>query len=238
MKPFAGFPARMDFTPVPNLFLSQVMPEISDINELKTTLHIMAEVYRKKGYIRFVTFSELLANQSLIKNLESTGEATQETLRRALEMAAERGVILHLVAELDGGAEDIYFVNTEADRRAVAKIENGELKLPGLKASIKPPPATEELPDIFTLYEENIGMLTPMIAEELKEAERLYPPSWIRDAIREAASLNKRSVRYIIRTLEHWSAEGRGYGTHRRISEKEDPDKYIKGRYGHMVRRR
>jgi DnaD/phage-associated family protein len=237
MKPFAGFPARMDFTPVPNLFLSQIMPEISDINELKTTLHIMAEVYRKKGNLRFVTFSELSANTSLIKSIESAGKPAEETLRSALETAIKRGVILRLAAELDGGAEDIYFVNTEADRQAVAKIETGELKLPGLKA-IKSPPETEELPDIFTLYEENIGMLTPMIAEELKEAEKLYPETWIRDAMKEAASLNKRSIRYIVRILENWAQEGRGNGAHKRFPGKEDPDKYIKGRYGHMVRRR
>ena len=79
-------------------------------------------------------------------------------------------------------------------------------------------------------------MLTPMIAEELREAEKLYPEGWIRDAIKEAVSLNKRSIRYIVRILERWSAEGKSDGTYRRYS-KTDPDKYIKGKYGHIVRR-
>ena len=96
--------------------------------------------------------------------------------------------------------------------------------------------SAETTPDIFTLYEENIGMLNPLIAEWLKEAENLYPESWIRDAIKEAVSLNKRNWRYIDRILENWSAEGRGDGTHKRGS-KTDPDKYIKGKYGHIVRR-
>ncbi len=96
--------------------------------------------------------------------------------------------------------------------------------------------AAEEQPDIFTLYEENIGMLTPLIADELREAEKLYPENWIKDAIKEAVSLNKRNIRYIVRILEHWLAEGKGDGTHRRYS-KTDPDKYIKGKYGHMVQR-
>ena len=26
MKPFEGFPARMEFTPVPRIFINQVMP--------------------------------------------------------------------------------------------------------------------------------------------------------------------------------------------------------------------
>jgi hypothetical protein len=34
------------------------------------------------------------------------------------------------------------------------------------------PVKTEEISDIFTLYEQNIGMLTPLIADELKEARQ------------------------------------------------------------------
>jgi DnaD/phage-associated family protein len=139
--------------------------------------------------------------------------------------------------DLNGKPEDIYFLNTESDRQAIAKAQSGELKLPGLKAGRKQPLATEELPNIFTLYEDNIGMLTPMIADELKAAEKLYPISWISDAVKEAVAQNKRSWRYIARILERWSAEGRSHGAHRRDPEKEDPDKYIKGRYGHVVKR-
>ncbi len=236
MKPFAGFPARMRFTAIPNLFLNQLMPQISDIAELKTTLHVMALVYGKKGYPRFVTFSELAGDASLMSGLKEAGPA-EEVLSRALEMAAKRGTILRLAADLNGKTEDIYFLNTESDRQAMAKAQSGELKLPGLKAGWKQPLATEELPNIFTIYEDNIGMLTPMIADELKAAEKLYPISWINDAVKEAVAQNKRSWRYIARILERWSTEGRSYGAHRRDPEKEDPDKYIKGRYGHVVKR-
>jgi DnaD/phage-associated family protein len=80
-------------------------------------------------------------------------------------------------------------------------------------------------------------MLTPMIAEELREAEKLYPETWISDAIKEAVFRNKRNIRYIIKILERWSAEGKSDGTYRRDSaEKTGPDKYIKQKYGHMVR--
>jgi len=77
-----------------------------------------------------------------------------------------------------------------------------------------------------------------MIAEELREAEKLYPLNWIRDAIKEAVTLNKRSWRYIAAILERWSTEGKIDGTYRRDSaQKKGPDKYIKGKYGHMVGR-
>jgi DnaD/phage-associated family protein len=79
-------------------------------------------------------------------------------------------------------------------------------------------------------------MLTPMIAEELAEAERLYPGDWIRDAVREAVSLNKRNWRYIARILENWSAEGRSDGTHKRDTKKST-DKYNGQKYGHLFQR-
>jgi len=62
---------------------------------------------------------------------------------------------------------------------------------------------------VFQLYEENIGPITPLIAEELKEAEELYPYEWLEEALREAALLNKRSWRYASRILERWATEGR-----------------------------
>jgi len=236
MKQFDGFPAKMEFTSLPNFFFSTLLPQISDMAELKTTLYILAVLYRKRGYPRFVTYRELLGNNGLMSGLGEAAESPDEVLRDALKMAVERGTIIHLILDRDGVPEDVYFINTEANRQIVAKIQNGELKISGLRAAGKTYVKTEEQPDIFTLYEQNIGMLTPMIAEELREAEKLYPESWIREAIKEAVNQNKRKWSYISAILEHWSAEGRSDGAHRRYP-KTDPDKYIKGKYGHMVRR-
>ena len=238
MKQFSGFPTKMEFTPLPNFFFSTILPEISDIAELKTTLHVMATLYRKRGYPRFVTHAELLGSKSLMNSLSGMAKPLDDVLRNALKMATQRGTLIHIRVERNGTPEDVYFVNTEQDRQAMAKIKSGELQLNGLKVERQSFIETEKQPDIFTLYEQNIGMLTPMIAEELREAEKLYPVTWIEDAIKEAVSLNKRNWRYIARILERWSSEGKSDGAHKRDSaQKTDPDKYIKGKYGHMVRR-
>jgi len=238
MKQFTGFPAKMQFTPLPNLFLSSLLPQISDITELKVTLHIFETLYQKKGYPRFVTFKELLSNTSLVSSLREAAKLPKEALCKALEMATQRGTILHIVLDRDGVPEDIYFLNTESDRKIVAKIQNGELILSGLKAEGHTDIETEEQPDIFTLYEQNIGMLTPMIADNLRDALNVYPESWIRDAIKEAVNQSKHKWSYISAILERWSSEGKGNGTYKRDSAKKaSPDKYIKGKYGHMVRR-
>jgi len=237
MEQFKGFPAKSQFTAVPNAFFSTLLPQISDIAELKTTLHIFQTLYQKRGYPRFTSYRELLGNKSLMSSLKEAESPPDEALRNALEMAARRGAILHLALDRDGTPEDIYLLNTESDRQTMAKIRSGELKLGGLEPKEPALIDAEEPPDIFTLYEQNIGMLTPMIAEELRDALKVYPENWISDAIKEAVSNNKRKWSYISAILERWTTEGRDDGTYRGDSKKTDPDKYIKGKYGHIVQR-
>jgi DnaD/phage-associated family protein len=235
MKAFSGFPTRTKFTPIPNLFFSTVLPQIDDVAELKVTLHVFWAVYQKRGYPRFVTYRELVGDPELTGG-PGTEQARAEQLRRGLNLAVSRGTLLHLPLERAGAIEDVYFVNAEADRRALARIQNGELDLGGLVKS-EPYPTAQEQPNIFTLYEQNIGLLSPMVAEELREAEKAYPASWIQDAFKEAVDLNKRSWRYIQRILERWAAEGRDDGEHRRHSEADaDPEEYRR-RYGHLLKR-
>ncbi len=237
-KPFSGFPARAEVTPIPNLFFATVMPQVDDIAELKMILHVFWLLSRRRGYAQFVTYNELLSDPILMGGMEGETKPKGEVLRQALDQAIQHGTMLHLRVDRDGQPEDAYFINSETAKETINKIQRG--KLPQLvlaprrseEAEIKPPS------DIFSLYEQNIGMLTPMIGEELQEAEKLYPADWIESAFREAVSLNKRSWKYIARILERWAIEGKDNGKLGRDSEKErDRDKYIRGRYGHMVQR-
>ena len=73
-----------------------------------------------------------------------------------------------------------------------------------------------------------IGMLNPMISEELWEAEQIYPHSWIEDAFREAVSRNRRSWKYIAAILERWEREGRGDGEPGRHPKKAGYEEYFR----------
>lgn len=63
---------------------------------------------------------------------------------------------------------------------------------------------------VFSVYEQNIGMLNPMISEELIKAETEFGPAWIVDAILEAVKANVRRWKYIRAILDNWKANGRG----------------------------
>ena len=229
MRKVEGFPAKARFTPVPDLFFSAVLPDIDDLAELKVTLHVIWSLYRKRGYPRFVTLNELAAGMTYAQGMAGQG------LRSGLEKAVSRGTLLHLSLEREGIADELYFVNNEEGKRSLAGISNGEINIGGVIRS-EPCQAVGEKPNIFALYERNIGLLTPIIADELKEAEKLYPASWIEDAFKEAIELNRRSWRYISRILERWATEGKG-GEPGRDSETDARYKEYLRKYGHLLQR-
>ena len=233
---FPGFPARSSVTPLPDVFFSKLLPGADSLPELKVLLHVFWRLYRRKAGMKFVTFEELAADDVLMPGLEGDGDPAG-TLRVALREAVDHGLLLRATVESDGQPRDLYFINGEASREALSRVEAGEVSIalpPRDGAAVKKP----EPPNIFVLYEQNIGLLTPMIAEELKEAEKLYPAAWIDEAFREAVSLNKRSWRYISRILERWSTEGKSHGEPGKDTNKKgSPGRYFKGKYGYLVRR-
>ena len=240
VKSFTGFSAKAEVTPIPTAFFTSIMPHLDDITELKIVLHIFRLLSRRRGYPRFVTLTELSQDAAILESMSDRSlDEFNASLQRALELAVQHGILLHLKLGKEGKSEDIYLVNTENEKKTVERIKRGELVLCGLPTLAK---QTSERPrriaDIFTLYEQNIGIRTPIIAEQLQEAESRSPADWIEGAFKEAVSLNKRNWKYIARILERWAIEGKDDGAlGRNIKKEKDPDRYIKGKYGHMVQR-
>jgi len=113
---------------------------------------------------------------------------------------------------------------------ALEQLIKGKIWIMGLGTII------QEEPDIFTLYEQEIGELTAGISQLIKDAEEEYTAPWVTGAIKVAVLNNKKSWSYIAGILRKCKEEG-----HPPASEKKgktnDPDKYIKGKYGHVVQR-
>ena len=63
-------------------------------------------------------------------------------------------------------------------------------------------------PEIFSVYEQEIGPLTSTIADELITATEDYPENWIADALKESARQNKRSWAYARAILKRRKADG------------------------------
>jgi len=199
MKIFSGFPAgKLTVTPLPNLFFSELLVAIDDLAELKVTLHIIWWMANNKSL--FVRASDLRADQTLMQSLKSADAKPEQALTRGLESATERGTLLCLSAD-----DALYFLNADKGRRAFEKMETTQ----PASTTKREPATTADRPNIFTLYEQNIGLLTPLIAEELQDAEKLYPTDWIEDALKLAVENNKRSWSYARSILKRWKTEGR-----------------------------
>jgi DNA replication protein len=241
MKKFAGFPDRMHYTPVPNVFFSALLAEIDDLAELKVTLHLIRALYEQKGFPRLVRLSDLYRDRALLLALREQGSGSREQrLEAALDRALARGTLLAVRLQAGDEEDRCYFLNTALNRGLIKQAERGEVSLgEGGVPRAGWVALPEQRPSIFDLYEQNIGLITPLIAEELQQAEENYPPEWIDAAFREAVSYNRRSWRYVHRILENWATRGRGEdGKGRRHSKtSESPESYLGGKYAHLLNR-
>ena len=82
-----------------------------------------------------------------------------------------------------------------------AEVKVSEVKLSEVKG---------KLAEIATLYETEIGMITPMIKDELVEISDKYPLEWFKDSVKIMRKAGVRNLRYILKILERWEVEGKG----------------------------
>ncbi|MFW5942502.1 MAG: DnaD domain-containing protein [Chloroflexota bacterium] len=219
MKGFPGFPdGKLRATPVPSLFFSDLLPIIDNLPELKVTLYTFWALAQKEGQVRYLRLTDYLNDSEFMKGLAPTATLAAENLMDGIERAVARGTLLHVNVESADGKMELYFPNTEKGRAAVEGITRGEWR-PG-PDSDEPVSLLVERPNIFVLYEQNIGALTPMIADELRDAEQTYPMRWIEEAIEAAVENNVRKWRYVLAILERWRQEGKQDGIDRRDSQK------------------
>lgn len=220
MQGFSGFPdGRQRTTPIFNLFFSDLLPIIDHLAELKVTLYAFWALGQKEGKVRYLRLTDFLSDTAFVKGLAPTTQLATDALLEGIERAVARGTFLHVNVESADGNIDLYFLNTEKGRAAVDGITRGEWRpSPDDEAPVS---LLVERPNIFVLYEQNIGALTPMIVEELRDAEKTYPARWIEEAIKLAVENNVRRWRYVATILERWRQEGRQDAHGRRDSQRE-----------------
>ncbi|MDO8614263.1 MAG: DnaD domain protein [Dehalococcoidia bacterium] len=206
-EPFSGFPNSPAATVVPSLFFSRVLPQIDACEELVVSVYFFFAQQQTRRQPRFLSRRELAADGTLARALLRLCSAPQDALARGLALALRRGTLFRTTVRAGERGEELFAVNTPANRKALGALDAGSLSL----AEPLPPAQAEAAPNIFALYEQNVGGITPLIAEDLKEAEQRYPAAWIHAAFREAVALNKRNWRYIERILRRWETEGPDY---------------------------
>ena len=197
-----GRPA--DVVPVPAAVFGPLLERVTDVTSLRCALRAIFVLHRKqtsperRGRLATVTAAELAADPVI-------GGVDAAAVEGALATLAELGVLV--------ATEAGYCLDTAANRRAVASGALADGPSTGSGRTVDEAMPARARPDVFRLYEENIGVITPMAAERLKDMEAEYPPEWIGEAFGEAVASNARSLRYVEAVLRRWRDDGRGDGT-------------------------
>ena len=206
MKTFKGFTDSESFTQLPDTFFDHLLSQIDDAAELKVTLYLLWRVQHMDGPFRALREADF--------GTETLGLHADE-VSSGIKKAVKRGTIL----KAEHKADVFYFLNSPRGRAAATAFIKGQQgELTGMA------PALFERPNIFRLYEENIGPLTPSIADALKDAEETYSAEWVAETIDLAVRNNKRNWRYCEAILKRWKEEGRGEKQGKRNIEKVDRD--------------
>ncbi len=204
---FEGFPRDTLYTPTPDPFFGPLLEEIQDLTELKVTLRGMWLLHHKRQGLRAAPLNEFLSDTVLLRGVEPGGGGGPiEEIRRGLRQAVRRGTFLVHGATPEAA---VFVLNNDAGRRTLARMKETGAGLGAATGAEEAPASPRERLNIFALYEDTIGMITPIVAERLKEAEERYPPGWIREAFEIAALENKRSWQYVAAILTRWGSEGK-----------------------------
>jgi DnaD/phage-associated family protein len=233
---FGGFPDRARQVPIPDVLFSHVLPAIEDVAELKVVLHVIWRARRRLASAQAwpcLSEAELVSDPVLRHGLAApSDQPIEERIRGALAAATRRGVLLGKLVHTPRGKVAVYAVNDVHGRRAMARLTS----LPGEPTA----PDDDRLrvaerPNIYTLYEQSIGLLTPILADELRDAEQTYPAEWLEDAFRAAAASNVRRWAYVRTILERWAQEGRDSDETDSRDTESRRKRYTQGPYGRWV---
>jgi DNA replication protein len=228
--PFDGYSSgKTHFTRIPEQFFTEILPQVDDLNELKTILYIHWVLDHREGAIRYIRFSEMLEDAVFMDSLEKQPVAPEVVLHDALTRAVEDAVLLRI--EPDGEQEQYYLLNTVRSRAVYQGYLDGKWR-PGREKYMAVGLDTVKS-NIFQLYEQNIGLLTPMVAEMLKLAEKDYPGEWLEDAFRIAVENNIRNWKYIEAILRSWQERGRD--DENRRDTQTNYSRYIEGEFSRFI---
>ena len=190
-----------EIVPVPSALFGVLLERISSLEMLRGAVRAIFLLHRKQGKLKYIATTELVTDPVL--QLSGGAEAAEQIL----DTFVEYGLLVRLTGDTKNSG--CYCLDTMANRRAITRAGNGEI--PGPEASMVR--SREEAilrPDIFTMYESNIGIIYPMAAERLKDIAIEYPEDWIAEAFREAVLHNSRNIKYIEAILRRWRDDGRG----------------------------
>ena len=208
MPTFNGFTSSETFTAVPDSLLRDLLAEIEDADELRATLHAIWRIEHQEGPVRF------------LRRADFGGFAS------GVGKAVARGTLLRVQNE----AGEFFCLNSPRGRVSVEAIQSGRFDPSNVQNA---PPV--ERSNVFTLYEQNIGALTQLIADMLRESEKEYPSMWFEEAFKIAVANNARKWKYVEAVLKRWKEKGKDERKDQQDAVK-DFERYTDGEFSEYLK--
>ncbi len=221
---FVGFPASgMEEVVIPALLLTDLLSRVDSLAETRLTLYCYQQIGRLSRQDAWLRAGELRSDSVLLKMMSGLSElhTPQEVLDDALEKALIRNSLLGLVLPgADGEPDDrALFLNTEAGRWLRSSMQTVGAAVRGDSGIPRIAQLSESEP--FRLYHQNFGLLTPVLADQLRNLIEDFPLPWVCDAMEIAVARNKKALAYVKAILNRWEREGR---------ESDEADRLLRSR--------
>ena len=133
--------------------LTKVLKKIENIETIKFLIFTLYRFQAENLKIQFFTKSQIESSNSLSEIL-----ADIKKLDIILKELVDLGVFISIETNYKNKKEQLYLLNNARNRAAIRAIETGEW-LP--KSNVEEITFVDR-PNIYQLYEDNIGALTPM----------------------------------------------------------------------------
>ena len=233
--PATLFKTGQKMIPFPVQLFTEILPRLHNESQLRATLYTWYAIMSKGSGQRYVYLSQLLTDPVLLSWFTHLGG--KNGIQRGLDQSCREGIFLQLQI---GEDDKILAPNDESGARLITDMKSESVTHHNQSRDSSPETNYERtvVSNVVEKYENEIGMLTPVIADMIAIGEQMYPTTWIREALDIAAQSNARSWKYVAAILARWKNEGKNNDNEKtsRFSSRQSGRE--QNRYDSVIRKR
>lgn len=216
---------------LPESFFTHVIPNIKTLAHLKLCLYFLWRQEKIGDLFNGIHIDQIIDDEIFSKSFNKDLENELiEIIQEALDELTNSNILINTSFISDSNEVIYYFVNNPVGNFSRNAIINGKWH-PNNQINF-PLHLVMSSPNIYKLYEENIGPITPLLSDILKDAEEEYPAEWFEEAFKKGIENNVRKWKYIEAILKNWKENGKveshnreiKYDRNRKYSEGEDAE--------------
>jgi DnaD/phage-associated family protein len=178
--------------------------------QLRTRVKIVEDVVNNFGL--FQVSDQLLSSSSVFRRLSSriarSDAARESALAGVRKRANAERTLSDGTARKERKVKDKKEDISPSSPPAAAIIIRPKKEGDDLTEKTEGVDLDPKVADVAKCYEANVGILTPMVSEHLKDIATEYPVEWFTEAVKVACDANVRNLKYIESIMGRWKVDG------------------------------